>query len=243
MNQEKVKQIRNKKSLTLSHYISIYNLCKDLSDKTFYFSDLKESNDILEKQLFNVTDLDRKIFGLCFSQNNESIPMWSIYTKSGEDVVSEDDGVLLKIFFKENKTYDDLFVKNTDKKIQSSFIHYRKLALIKKAIRNKDFSVLEKEEKNINDYKLYIKSKFWQFEKEYRYIVCKDKTFSDDHLNIEINFNSIKKMKIIINPLSKYNGKTLRNYLSKKNVNLNLVKIECTKSKLSGNLKEDKFKK
>lgn len=243
MNQEKAKQIKNKKSLTLSHYISIDNLCKDLSDRTLYFSDLKESNDILEKQLFNVTDLDRKIFGLCFSKNNESIPMWSIYTKSGEDVVSKDDGVLLKIFFKENKSYDDLFVKENDEKPISREIEYCRLNSIKKAIRNKDISVLEKEKNNINNQILFIKSNFWKFEKEYRYIVCKDKTFSDDHVNIEINFNSIKQMKIIINPLSKYNGKTLRNYLSKNNVNLNLVKIECTKSKLSGNLKEDKFKK
>ena len=60
-------------------------------------------NDIQEAELFKNEEVARLVFITCFSiQQEESIPMWSIYTQKNE-------GIRLKIEIAEEKIFDSIF--------------------------------------------------------------------------------------------------------------------------------------
>lgn len=166
----------------LMHYTSLDVAIKIVESGSFKFSSPKNSNDLQEAQLHLIHNEYDKIKYACFTMSNkEIIPMWKIYACKEYD--NNFEGVIFKMILKNDVDLKKLF-KNKD--IKSKKIKYLKVNEYNKKCK---FN-------NLKDFDIqFVKSNYWKYENEYRYI-------SDKEYEL-INFDAIKKIIIILNPIYK----------------------------------------
>ena len=185
----------------LYHYTSVESLAMILSTKTFRLSPLSALDDLQEEKAEDVTKIGRTIFVSCWTDDDkESIPMWNMYSKM-------ESGVRLKA--KTNLFGSGIILK--DKKIEvSRYAHFddnRHLfpPELKKVIYTDEVSKIipkivsdDKQCWSQQDLGVY-KSKAWEFQNEWRYIVriWPGKNFDIEGEDIETIYN---KFSLIMEP-------------------------------------------
>ena len=137
--------------------------------------------------------------------------MWWIYSKDSKFSKNKDDengdlGVMIYITFKKDKSYDDLFI---DSNIKCQKVNYIKQTLFKKYIKDGKVDC----ENNIG----FIKSNYWKYEKEFRYVLIENFVYDNQYKDININFDAIEKIDIYYNPNNHDNiQNALRKYIKEK---------------------------
>jgi hypothetical protein len=203
---------------TITHYTSIPVLFKILRNNQILFNRIDNVNDLEEKDNLMKHENYQRVFISCFStQNNESIPMWRMYT-------NKDTGIMLKIKFLKGITVDNLFFKDymstsdgekisiIPQRINSSSVGVQfdtlKIVYTDKMVRSPIMTVDEgKKDYDVPAYFAMEKSSAWRYEKEIRFrAVLREWGFGNDEipevsrLFARINFNAIEKITVVFNP-------------------------------------------
>lgn len=199
----------------LCHYTNMTSLLQILSTKKFKFSRIDYVNDLTEKMNLSKNKNYERVFISCFTEQEESIPMWKIYTQNNL-------GVMLKLFFKPKASAISLFKNDTIYTSYNSTIPLvERHTIINNIGANLDSfkveysSICKKttvklKNNEMCDYTYYFarsKTTAWDFEKEYRYRIIlhtgemfNNKTKSNKELYANINFDCLDKIQIIFNP-------------------------------------------
>ena len=153
-----------KTTLTLYPRYSYWNTTsKFVKDyKALHYKEFDEQFDIHQRAINNeMESIRHETLIYCFTQNNNSLLMWSHYGDAHKGVCVE--------FEIEPIEKDLIDVKYTDKKVNFDIYTVTSIILALEFIR-KPFKGEDKEFNNIIMEPFYTKSNEWAYEKEYRYI-------------------------------------------------------------------------
>ncbi len=215
-NQEYIKKANKRRFLY--HYTNFDSFLHIAMEHTLFFNRIDKMNDMQEAELFKNEEVARLVFLACFSiQQEESIPMWSIYTQKS-------DGIRLKIESTKEKVFDSIF--DDSKNIVD--LSGKTIARIGRANGSYDINdwlanisqsdICYKDSKEIDEFSIkegnvyylnrmaVVKDKAWNYERESRFIL-KLQTAGDNveipnitGFLVPINFENMKTLEITFGP-------------------------------------------
>ena len=184
----------------LWHYTNAEALYKILSNRTIRFSRVDQVNDLSEVEPLKLGQIYLGTYIACYTHNmNESIPLWSMYTRKG-------NGVRIEFAFKENKIQNSFtgIVNKNNENLQfdrfSTFIHdveYSKEIHILPVIHREDDIYVDVQAI------AFEKNDIWSYEEETRIMM-----FTGAHSNEEmppyidflLNYEKLEHIKIVFDP-------------------------------------------
>ena len=200
----------------LYHYTSVESLLKIVAPAMFKFSRIDRVNDPIEKRALLHEDFYKAAYIACFNHDeNESIPLWKMYTPKGQ-------GVRVGFYFKgpniQNNFLDLSRSALDSNKVEVDWLSLLDLGrmgtarlMIKDVLySDKGFdlgSLTVKDEKIevMIDYVGAFKSSIWDYERETRMVLYfldedKAKELDADYLLLPINTNYIDKVEVRFDP-------------------------------------------
>lgn len=183
----------------LSHYTNLGAAIKILNIG-FKFTEIKSQNDLQEQRLSkNHSEEYSNLSSASFCLMKEYFPRYKIYGTKEENSQSKEksakddcyDFLPVRIYFelKDGSDIRKLFSNTNSKKV-----HYCKQSEFKKYCNSKK-AIPE-------EYIGFIKSNYWKYEKEYRFVL-EDKT-DESHKLVPINLECLKKIEIFYFPTGKF---------------------------------------
>lgn len=173
-----------RKYLSFSHYTHVESLKAIFKSGEIRFTKTINQNDIQERKLLESANrLD--LYSSSFCLLKEYIPLWFIYSKDKD----ENYGVMINFVLKKGKNYSDFFL---DKRVICDNIHY---------YSQKDFKRYCVEPNSMPIQEIgFIKSNYWKYEKEQRFLLQKACPDENGHDYCKINLDAISKIDIYISP-------------------------------------------
>ena len=232
----------------LSHYTKLGAAIKILNIG-FKFTEIESQNDLQEQRLSkNHSEEYSNLSSASFCLMKEYFPRYKIYSTKEEHSQSKEksakdddyDSLPVRIYF---ELKNDSDIKNLFENTKPKEVRYCKQSEFKKYCNSK--KAIPKEDVG------FIKSNYWKYEKEYRFIL-KDKTKESDESQsdesrkpvVPINLGCLKKIEIFYFPTGKFqesfkDGKNARKQ-SNKIRKLFLVSEEGKKTIFASTLEDKK---
>lgn len=193
----------------LSHYTKLGAAIEILNPKdkniSFRFTKIKKQNDLQEQRLLvNHSEEYSNLKTASFCLMKEYFPRYKIYGTKEENSQSKEksakddcyDFLPVRICF---ELKDDSDIKKLFSNTNSKKVHYCKQSEFKKYCNSKK-AIPE-------EYIGFIKSNYWKYEKEYRFVL-EDKTEESDESPkpklVPINLGCLKKIEIFYFPTGKF---------------------------------------
>lgn len=169
----------------LYHYTNIETLALILKNRSIMFNNLSNLDDLNEGNTADLGKLGQYIFTSCWtSLNDESIPIWKMYTRSGIGVrIKLPTNFLGNVLTQHNGRYVIDTCENS-KPIKVIYTDDKTYLKPKVLVNYKDNNILRIDKVGI------YKKKVWEFQQEWRYIIRtipgeKQGDFSDQQIIVE----------------------------------------------------------
>lgn len=225
---------------TLFHYTSIESFLKILVSKKIKFNSLKNVNDTFEYERLENKNYAKKFYIACFTTEEESLPLWSIYTNRGYGIQLKFDREPFnnenrKIYLFKNDAYKLLTDHELFKGlIKKCIIKYEK-SLPDRVNFVEDFKIQKVTAKLVKTLLVArTKTTTWKFEEETRYIIdlsIKDiKPYGAVYVDIEEEaFNNIEvTLGPSCNDSDLYMVKSIVNTCLNSNIKVSKSKLKVT---------------
>lgn len=189
----------------LWHYTNIDVLYKIIANRTIRFSRIDCVNDISEKEPLEVAELYLGTYIACFSHNeDESIPLWSMYTSKGQ-------GIRIEFEFSDNNIQKNFIGIDTSSfdKYQDNILEYKdfrsRIHDIEYSDSHLTLPVFYEGEDIFVDPRViaFEKKRIWEYEDETRIMMFTAKhqgRNTPPHIDFILDFSRIKKIKVVFDP-------------------------------------------
>ena len=183
----------------LWHYTKVEALYKIFANRTIRFSRIDQVNDLMEKVPLQEANVYLGTYIACFNHSEEeSIPLWNMYTTRG-------NGVRIEFEFKENKIHtaiNGIFESSCPyfaMKEFSSFIHD-----IEYSEKNKIEPVFKEGDVYVDVQAVaFEKNNIWKYENETRLMMFTGKRIDGEmptFIDFQLDFEKIKRIMITFDP-------------------------------------------
>ena len=219
----------------LYHYTSLEALALILENKTIRFNRLDKVDDKKEAHSDVLNNLCRKVFVSCWTKENEENPaLWHMYTPDSRGIRIKVDENLFSIesyketgLFKETKNGYRVIgtgIKTHISDIELVAIEYGETRIVKpKRVIEQDMDWLQYSEKLLGR----IKSKHWEFQKEYRFIINHLFKEEVEEIYIGLNTDVLDGVEIVCGPKMSDGEKIILESLLQKYCNQYSIKESC----------------